>query len=147
MTFENGKKISDAYVEIDGVKHPVVMPTYDGNTPISAYNLNKMQEELKFGVNKNTTISDCNGLYNFGIYKISSTCENCPADVDPAATQQDGNICFLISIHDDSGMYEPWIQIFIDVKNWSIYMRSTTGNFTGDYNPWMKISADIVSIK
>lgn len=148
MTFENGKKISDAYVEIDGKRYPVIMPVYEGKTPISAYNLNLMQQEIKnlFGVNRNTIITDCDGLYSYGLYKVSPSCQNCPDEVDPSSTQLDGNMCFLFSIHDDSGAYEPWIQFFIDTKEWAIYMRSTEGNFEGTYKPWFKISADIGSI-
>lgn len=147
MFFEDGKKISDAYVEIDGKRYPVIMPEYEGKTPISAFNLNKLQNELKelIGVSKNV-IEDCDGLYSFGFYKIAPNCVNCPSEVNPSATQLDGNMCFLFSLHDDSGAYEPWIQFFIDPKEWGIYMRSTEGEFTGKYKPWTKISADAVII-
>lgn len=44
--FEDGKIIEEAYVEIDGIKYPVHMPKYEGKTPLSSENLNKMQKEL-----------------------------------------------------------------------------------------------------
>lgn len=50
FNFENGTLVKGAYVEINGVQYPVVMPEYSGNTPISAENLNKMQNELIAGI-------------------------------------------------------------------------------------------------
>ena len=52
IQFEDGQKVSDAYVEINGVKHPVTKAQYQGKTPLSARNLNKMQENME------TAISD-----------------------------------------------------------------------------------------
>ena len=46
MKFENGTLVKGAYVVIDGVEHEVHMPEYSGNTPASAENLNKMQEDI-----------------------------------------------------------------------------------------------------
>ena len=46
FNFENGKLIKEAYVEINGVKYPVHMPEYEGNTPLTSENLNKMQKDL-----------------------------------------------------------------------------------------------------
>lgn len=45
--FENGELVEGAYVEIEGVKYPVHMPKYTGNTPVSAENLNKAQSDLE----------------------------------------------------------------------------------------------------
>lgn len=52
IQFEDGQKVSDAYVEINGVQHPVVKAQYQGKTPLSARNLNKMQDNME------TAISD-----------------------------------------------------------------------------------------
>lgn len=52
IQFEDGQKVSDAYVEINGVKHNVTKAQYQGKTPLSAKNLNKLQE------NVGTAISD-----------------------------------------------------------------------------------------
>lgn len=52
IEFEDGQKISDAYVEINGVKHNVTKAQYQGKTPLSARNLNKMQDNME------TAISD-----------------------------------------------------------------------------------------
>ena len=46
IQFEDGQKVSDAYVEINGVKHNVVKAQYQGKTPLSARNLNKLQDNV-----------------------------------------------------------------------------------------------------
>lgn len=46
MKFEAGTLIKGAYVVINGVEHEVHMPEYEGNTPLTPENLNKMQEDL-----------------------------------------------------------------------------------------------------
>lgn len=47
VNFEDGILVEGAYVEINGIKYPVVMPQYSGNTPITSENLNKLQNDLK----------------------------------------------------------------------------------------------------
>lgn len=46
FNFEDGELIENGYVEINGVKYPIVMPKYTGNVPLTAENLNVMQVEL-----------------------------------------------------------------------------------------------------
>ena len=46
IQFEDGQKVSDAYVEIDGVKHNITKAQYQGKTPLSARNLNLLQENI-----------------------------------------------------------------------------------------------------
>lgn len=46
VNFEGGQLVEGAYVLIDGVKYPVVMPKYEGNTPLTPENLNKIQRDL-----------------------------------------------------------------------------------------------------
>ncbi len=46
VEFENGSKIQEAYVEIDGKQHIVTPAQYKGNTPLSAYNVNRLQKNL-----------------------------------------------------------------------------------------------------
>lgn len=60
VEFENGSKIQNAYVEIDGVKHEVVPAVYTGKTPLSAYNINRAQKNLlthKYKLTVSTTTS------------------------------------------------------------------------------------------
>ena len=53
ITFENGILKKGAYVIVDGKEYPVVMPDYETITPLSAENLNKMQEDLKEMIDNN----------------------------------------------------------------------------------------------
>ena len=46
VEFENGNKIQEAYVEIDGKQYEVIPAQYDGKTPLSAYNVNRLQKNL-----------------------------------------------------------------------------------------------------
>lgn len=47
IPFEDGTLVTAGYVEIDGIKHEIVQPEYTGNTPLSAYNLNNMQDNIE----------------------------------------------------------------------------------------------------
>ena len=60
VEFENGTKTQNAYVEIDGVRHEVTPAVYTGNTPLSAYNINRAQKNLlthKYKLTVSTTTS------------------------------------------------------------------------------------------
>lgn len=46
VNWENGEKIADGYVIIDGETYNTVDPEYSGNTPINASNLNIMDEAI-----------------------------------------------------------------------------------------------------
>lgn len=46
VNFEDGILVEGAYVLIDGVKYPVVMPNYSGKTPLNSENMNKLQNDL-----------------------------------------------------------------------------------------------------
>lgn len=46
VNFEDGTLVEGAYVLIDGVKYPVVMPNYSGKTPLNSENMNKLQNDL-----------------------------------------------------------------------------------------------------
>ena len=60
LIFENGQLIKDAYVVINNVEHPVVMPEYSGNTPLEADNLNRIQKSIVIPVtiSAGTTITN-----------------------------------------------------------------------------------------
>ncbi len=47
ITFKNAILKKGAYGVIDGKEYPVVMPEFEVETPFSAENLNKIQEDLK----------------------------------------------------------------------------------------------------
>ena len=46
IQFENGTKVSGAKVTIDGVDYPVTPARYTGATPLSAYVMNKLQDNI-----------------------------------------------------------------------------------------------------
>ena len=46
IKFEDGQLVRPAYVTIDNVEHEVTPAVFEGNTPLSSYNLNKMQSEI-----------------------------------------------------------------------------------------------------
>lgn len=58
VKFENGTLIKGAYVEINGAEHNVHMPEIEGDTPASAENLNKLQEDLCGFSNKLEILQD-----------------------------------------------------------------------------------------
>ena len=70
MIFENGTLVKGAYVVIGGVEYEVHMPEYSGNTPTSAENLNKMQEDLKNELTGEEIYNNENGINtNFSLTK------------------------------------------------------------------------------
>ena len=50
INFQDGQLVEVGYVEIDGVRYPIVEAKYDGATPLSSFILNKMQSP--FGRNE-----------------------------------------------------------------------------------------------
>lgn len=51
IKFEDGKLTKKGYVVIDGVEHLINEAEYDGATPLSAYVLNKLQDNIEDGIN------------------------------------------------------------------------------------------------
>lgn len=51
IPFEDGTLVKAGYVEIDGTKYETVQPEYTGKTPLSAYNLIKMQDNVENAIN------------------------------------------------------------------------------------------------
>lgn len=47
INFEDGELIKSSYVEINGEQHQVHEAEYDGTTPLSAFVLNKMQDNIE----------------------------------------------------------------------------------------------------
>ena len=52
INWENGIVTKDAYVTIDGTEYSVTPEEYEGNTPLSAENLNLMQDNIELGINE-----------------------------------------------------------------------------------------------
>lgn len=52
VNFEDGQLVKGAYVLINGVEYPVIMPQYSGNTPLTSENLNKIQRDMQTEISK-----------------------------------------------------------------------------------------------
>lgn len=48
--WEDGIKTADGYVTINGQRYTITMPTYTGETPVSADNLNQMQRIINSNI-------------------------------------------------------------------------------------------------
>lgn len=53
VNFQDGTKVSNAKVTIDGVDYPVTSARYDGATPLSAYVMNKLQDNIEDAIDQN----------------------------------------------------------------------------------------------
>lgn len=51
INFEDGQLTKRGYVTIDGKEYSITEPEYDGATPLSAYVLNKLQDNIEEGIN------------------------------------------------------------------------------------------------
>lgn len=51
INFEDGQLTKRGYVTIEGKEYPITEPEYDGATPLSAYVLNKLQDNIEEGIN------------------------------------------------------------------------------------------------
>lgn len=56
IPFEDGTKIQNAYVTINEQNYPVTSAIYEGKTPLSAFNLNKMQDNIEKAIPNTNTI-------------------------------------------------------------------------------------------
>lgn len=54
IPFEDGVKEQEAYVTVDGTNLPVIPAQYSGTVPLSAHNLNKMQDNVEAEIDANT---------------------------------------------------------------------------------------------
>lgn len=52
INFENGKLVTPASVDINGKKYTVTEAEYTGQTPLSAFVLNKMQDNIEKAINE-----------------------------------------------------------------------------------------------
>lgn len=56
IPFEDGTLVKEAYVIINGEEHEVIPEEYTGETPLSAHNLNKMQDNIEKSINEEALI-------------------------------------------------------------------------------------------
>lgn len=52
INFKDGQLVTEGYVEIDGVQHNITEAVYEGETPFSSLNLNKMQDNIEKAINE-----------------------------------------------------------------------------------------------
>lgn len=64
IPFEDGTKTQEAYVTIDGQNYQVTPAVWTGTTPLKAFNLNKMQDNIEEAINGVVESgSNANGSY------------------------------------------------------------------------------------
>ena len=76
IPFEDGTKTQEAYVAIDEQNYQVTPAVWSGNTPLKAFNLNKMQDNIEEAINiqratvilENTVNANTNYTLPTGIY-------------------------------------------------------------------------------
>lgn len=75
VNFKEGTLVKGAYVVINGVKYPVIMPEYSGDTPVSPENLNKLQNDINNDVTEkyNTLNDKINGTVLYSSENGTST--------------------------------------------------------------------------
>lgn len=56
INFEDGQLVEKAYTTINGTKHYVEKATYSGSTPLSAYVLNKMQQNIETAIEEKSSL-------------------------------------------------------------------------------------------
>ena len=73
INFEDGVLITPAKVIIDGKEYEIIPATRQGNTPLSAHNLNRMQDNIESAVNENAEEIDKIDEKTRGISKTVNT--------------------------------------------------------------------------
>lgn len=76
IPFEDGTKTQEAYVTIDEQNYQVTPAVWSGNTPLKAFNLNKMQDNIEEAINiqratvtlESTVNADTNYTLPTGMY-------------------------------------------------------------------------------
>ena len=71
IQFEDGVKIKGASVEIDSIEHLIDPAVWQGNTPLSAFNLNKMQDNIEEEID--TKVADINTELDTKISNVVSS--------------------------------------------------------------------------
>lgn len=78
FTWENGSQVEPAKVEVEGVSYDVVDAQYEGSTPVSAGNLNAMQDTLlsnvKDDLEDESKIASCKAVKD--VYSSTETKTN-----------------------------------------------------------------------
>lgn len=90
INFQDGTKVSNAKVTIDGVDYPVTSARYDGATPLSAYVMNKLQDNIEDAIDQNADNIggedyDATSTYDVGdIVKYQGQLYKCTTEISTA---------------------------------------------------------------
>ena len=71
IPFQDGTKTQEAYVTVNGQNYNVTPAVWSGNTPLSAFNLNKMQDNIETAINNVVNV-----IYPVGSIYISVNSTN-----------------------------------------------------------------------
>lgn len=131
IPFEDGKKLKNATVTIQEQEYEVIPAQYQGTTPVSAFNLNKMQDNIdnaKVERGVEYTNVDLNDIDKTEVGVFYSTCTNIPFQdsggylttivmssnftVQKAINGSNGDNYQRIKV---SGQWQPWIAQKINI--------------------------------
>ena len=147
IDFQDGTLQHQGYVEIEGTRHTVIPAEYTGDTPLSAFVLNKMQENIETSINQaEANIGgeeyDNTETYEVGdVVKYEGQLYSCitaittPEEFDSTKWQATdllksagGNEIAIGSASDITGRTKLLVQT---ANNTLHYKNPTTGNFQG----------------
>ena len=126
VEWEDGQLVQVPYVEINGTRYPVVMPEYSGNTPMTAENLNKMQNDLSDKINEEVNNLDikigklkANKILWQNAYVMN---ENQIANLSEKVSEQNTGIVLVFSAYSDGEAHDyGWYEYFIPKKIVELY--------------------------
>lgn len=113
----------------------------DKTTPISAGNLNQLQDNIESALRKKfdysvTYVTDANSMEEQGIYIINSVAVNLPFDPDEIITG--GGLAWLIVI--SLSGFDPVIQIALESKTFNFWIRKSDYFEEGSWSEWKKMT-------
>lgn len=109
----------------------------DKTTPISAGNLNQLQDNIESALRKKfdysvTYVTDANNMTEQGIYIINSVAVNLPFDPDEIITR--GDLAWLIVI--SLSGFDPVIQIAFESKTFEFWIRKSDYYEESGWTEW-----------
>lgn len=135
INWQNGTLIKEAFIEIDGTEYLVTPRQVEGTTPLSANNLNLMQDNIEDAINPLTdyiskryktlwtgtwtsgsiTVNGASGYHSFIVYVDNSQ--------DPIVCYRDGNGNIMGSI-------------VVGNPNGNQYIKTIRASINGDVLTW-----------
>lgn len=134
IPFEDGKKLKNATVTIQEQEYEVIPAQYQGTTPVSAFNLNKMQDNIdKSKLEKEVEYDsvDLNDINNTEIGAFNIYCTNIPW------TEPKGGVIETFKVSENTAL-----QRATNLSNGNIYQRLKAG---GKWQPWIAQKINITT--